>query len=269
GKYGGIATVCAALVVFVLVNVAIFGGLRRSTPASEIPEMETPQETGGEDATLVAQEPTGEEAAGEEPTTAEDTMAEGEEPTTAEDITNVGEETADAPDTVDEALREKLQNVLGTAEYASVYDIPAETQKELFSLLTDYLPIKEEDVFMSAGMMIRWQSEHTGIDMACDNKTAAIYMVMDGTILETGWKDTRGLSVLIDNGSGVTTEYSYLSEITCSVGDVLKAGAQVGCMGSTGDSTGPHLHWQMTLDGDYVNPLCFAAEHLELFHRDQ
>lgn len=251
GRAGGIATVCAALVVFVLVNAAIFGGMKRGTgtSASDIPENETMESINPEEITDAdAEQPTGEE------------VADAEQPT---------EESEELEPKVDEALQEELENILAQIESVSVLEIPEEAQTRLFELLADYLPLKNTDanVSMTSGMTIRWQSKHNGIDMTSDDDVPVVYMVMDGTILESGWDSGKGLRLVIDNGNGIVTEYHHLKEIFVSAGDVLSAGAPVAVMGSTGDSTGPHLHWEMTVDGELVNPLCYVAEHLELFYR--
>lgn len=261
GKYGGIATVCAALIVFVLVNAAIFGGMKKGSPASDIPESETtesmsPEEPNVENAAIVA---------GEELTTAEETPT-GENVTAAVDESTEKDITEEPELKAAEGLQIELENILAQTESLSPLDVPGETQKRLFELLADYLPLK--NATLTSGTGVRWGSEHVGIDMTTDDAEPVIYAVMDGTVLEYGWASMKGLCLVIDNGNGVITEYCNLSESLVSAGDVLSAGTPVAVMGSTGMSTGPHLHWQMTVNGELVNPLCYAAEHLELFHRD-
>lgn len=261
GKYGGIATVCAALIVFVLVNAAIFGGMKKGSPASDIPESETtesmsPEEPNVENAAIVA---------GEELTTAEETPT-GENVTAAVDESTEKDITEEPELKAAEGLQIELENILAQTESLSPLDVPGETQKRLFELLADYLPVK--NAVMTANMAVRGQNmyEHSGIDMKSDDTT--VYTVMNGTVLDYGFTAAKGNYLVIDNGNGVMTEYYHLKENFVSAGDVLSAGTPVAVMGSTGMSTGPHLHWQMTVNGELVNPLCYAAEHLELFHRD-
>jgi lysostaphin len=63
-----------------------------------------------------------------------------------------------------------------------------------------------------------------------------------------------GNVVIVHHGEGVTTSYNHLSEISVSVGDVVEKGDRLGAVGSTGQSTGPHLHWGLVVAGIPVNP---------------
>jgi murein DD-endopeptidase MepM/ murein hydrolase activator NlpD len=79
-----------------------------------------------------------------------------------------------------------------------------------------------------------------------------------GTVIEAGWNNTGfGNMILIDHGNGFVTRYGHLSKISVRVGSVVKQGQQIGLMGNTGNSTGPHLHFEVTYGGVARNPFSY------------
>ncbi len=85
-----------------------------------------------------------------------------------------------------------------------------------------------------------------------------IYATADGTVLRAGWNSGGyGNLVEIDHGRGIETRYGHLSAILVHAGDHVTRGQQVGRMGSTGRSTGNHLHYEVRIDGRAVNPIPF------------
>jgi murein DD-endopeptidase MepM/ murein hydrolase activator NlpD len=98
---------------------------------------------------------------------------------------------------------------------------------------------------------------HPGIDLAGPYGTP-IYATADGTVIAAGWNSGGyGNLVEIDHGRGISTRYGHMSAILVHVGDHITRGQQVGRMGSTGRSTGNHLHYEVRIDGHAVNPLPF------------
>src|SRR3954449_2561338 len=98
---------------------------------------------------------------------------------------------------------------------------------------------------------------HPGIDLAGTYGTP-IYATADGTVLRSGWNSGGyGNLVEIDHGRGITTRFGHLSAILVREGDHITRGQQVGRMGSTGRSTGNHLHYEVRIDGRAVNPIPF------------
>jgi len=98
---------------------------------------------------------------------------------------------------------------------------------------------------------------HPGIDLAGSYGTP-IYATADGTVLRAGWNSGGyGNLVEIDHGRGITTRYGHMSAILVSPGQHIVRGQQVGRMGSTGRSTGNHLHYEVRIDGKAVNPIPF------------
>jgi murein DD-endopeptidase MepM/ murein hydrolase activator NlpD len=94
---------------------------------------------------------------------------------------------------------------------------------------------------------------HTGTDFRGDTGEA-IRVTAAGTVVSAGWSGGYGRMVEVDHGNGLSTRYGHLSEIDVKVGDKLKIGQSVGRFGSTGRSTGPHLHYETRIDGEAVDP---------------
>jgi murein DD-endopeptidase MepM/ murein hydrolase activator NlpD len=96
------------------------------------------------------------------------------------------------------------------------------------------------------------------VDIA--NSSAPDVLAADsGTIMTSGWPDGNGYGnrILIDHGNGYTTLYAHLSKIYVSAGQTVRRGDPVGKMGSTGRSTGTHLHFEVHQSGVSKNPLDF------------
>ncbi|WP_233606563.1 M23 family metallopeptidase [Micromonospora sp. Llam0] len=95
----------------------------------------------------------------------------------------------------------------------------------------------------------RWGVLHAGIDLALPAGTPVL-AAGAGTVQVAGWAYTGyGISVVIDHGGGVLTHYAHLSATSVSVGDRVAPGDTIGAEGSTGDSTGPHLHFEVHVGG--------------------
>ena len=86
----------------------------------------------------------------------------------------------------------------------------------------------------------------------------------NGKVVSSGWAGGYGRMVEIDHGNGLSTRYGHLSEINVKVGDVIKIGQVIGAVGSTGRSTGPHLHYETRIDGDAVDPQKFLRAGVRL-----
>ncbi|WP_143162990.1 M23 family metallopeptidase, partial [Couchioplanes caeruleus] len=99
----------------------------------------------------------------------------------------------------------------------------------------------------------RWGRLHAGLDLAAPTGTP-IRAVGKGVVVSAGPAEGYGNAVLIDHGNGYLTHYGHLSVITATVGQRVEAGDQIGGEGSTGHSTGPHLHFEVH-EGSYQNPI--------------
>ena len=104
----------------------------------------------------------------------------------------------------------------------------------------------------------RWGGSdwHPGIDIAADSGTP-IYATADGVVTASGWNGGYGRQVTVDHGYGITTSYAHNSENVVSVGQRVKKGQLVAYMGSSGFSTGPHVHYEVKVNGTAVNPASF------------
>jgi len=94
---------------------------------------------------------------------------------------------------------------------------------------------------------------HTGIDIACSYGTP-IRAAGSGTVVFSGWRRAYGLTVIIDHGNGIATLYAHCSRVYVSEGEKVEAGQVIAEVGSTGLSTGPHLHFEVRRYGTPINP---------------
>lgn len=104
----------------------------------------------------------------------------------------------------------------------------------------------------------RWGGSdwHPGIDIASNTGTP-ILATADGVVTSSGWNGGYGRQVTINHGYGISTLYAHNSENVVSVGQKVKKGQLIAYMGSTGFSTGPHVHYEVRVNGNAVNPAGF------------
>ena len=107
---------------------------------------------------------------------------------------------------------------------------------------------------ISSGFGERWGSTHRGIDIPCPEGSDVIAS-NSGTVVYVGWYSTGGNAVLVDCGEGVTNYYYHLSGFNVSPGAYVTAGDIIAFSGNTGNSTGPHLHFGVSINGEYVDPM--------------
>lgn len=100
----------------------------------------------------------------------------------------------------------------------------------------------------------RWGSFHSGIDIAAPAGTPVL-AADSGMVSYRGWNGGYGRLVLIDHGNGIVTAYAHLYDYAVSVGDRVEKGQVIGYVGSSGNSTGPHLHFEVRVNGVAKNPL--------------
>ena len=108
----------------------------------------------------------------------------------------------------------------------------------------------EVDAFGNAG--------HRGTDIPAPEGTP-ILAAHSGTVLVSGWNDSYGNQVLLDNGAGLSTRYAHMTQTAVPAGEAVTAGQVIGYVGSTGDSTGNHLHFEVMQGGVRVDPLSLVC----------
>ena len=97
------------------------------------------------------------------------------------------------------------------------------------------------------------KSTHTGLDISAVQGTA-IKVIADGTVTAASYNGSYGNLVKVDHGNGVETWYAHTSKMYVKKGDTVKAGDVIAAVGSTGNSTGPHLHLEIRVNGEHVDP---------------
>ncbi|MHB9143992.1 MAG: peptidoglycan DD-metalloendopeptidase family protein [Symbiobacteriia bacterium] len=103
---------------------------------------------------------------------------------------------------------------------------------------------------------LRWGRFHEGIDIGVGSGTS-VHAARGGRVTLAGWDGGYGKAVIINHGNGLSTLYGHLSKIDVSVGAQVDQGTVIGLSGSTGESTGPHLHFEVRVGGIQKNPLSF------------
>jgi len=132
-----------------------------------------------------------------------------------------------------------LNNSLGPASLPSMAPLAASTLTSDFGLRPHPL-------------LGGWR-EHFGLDLAARSGTP-IVATSDGTVSRANWQGGYGLSVALDHGGGVQTRYGHMSGLKVNQGQHVRRGDVIGYVGSTGLSTGPHLHYEIRINGRAVDP---------------
>ncbi|KGR79858.1 M23 family metallopeptidase [Ureibacillus manganicus] len=110
--------------------------------------------------------------------------------------------------------------------------------------------------YISSSMGSRWGSYHRGIDIAGPSNYN-IKASDNGVVTAAGWDGSYGYRIIINHNNGYKTIYAHLSKINVKVGQIVPKGSVIGIMGSTGNSTGTHLHFEIHKNGSVVNPLSY------------
>nr|WP_188645804.1 M23 family metallopeptidase [Tsuneonella deserti] len=100
---------------------------------------------------------------------------------------------------------------------------------------------------------------HKGIDLAAPVGTP-VYATADGKVERADWFSSYGLYVAIEHGSDLETRYAHMSRLAVAAGQHVNKGDIIGYVGTTGRSTGPHLHYEVRVSGEAVNPIPYMAE---------
>ncbi|HSG14042.1 MAG TPA: peptidoglycan DD-metalloendopeptidase family protein [Gaiellaceae bacterium] len=107
-----------------------------------------------------------------------------------------------------------------------------------------------------SGFGMRWGRMHEGIDITAASGTP-IWAAAAGTVIHAGWLGGYGNLVVVDHGGGLATAYAHASSILVGVGQSVVQGQTIALVGSTGNSSGPHLHFEVRVNGSAVDPLAY------------
>jgi murein DD-endopeptidase MepM/ murein hydrolase activator NlpD len=107
---------------------------------------------------------------------------------------------------------------------------------------------------LTSGFGWRWGRMHEGVDLAVANGTPVV-AAASGTVIVAGWMGGYGNLVVVDHGGGIATAYGHNTTVTVSVGQHVAQGQLISYSGSTGHSTGPHVHFEVRINGSPVDPM--------------
>ena len=192
---------------------------------------------------------------GAPPAAADETVQEGMvAPTGGEQHTPTTADLSEALEMIEERLSTRRSSV----------DLLAETMRREFpgaaSYASDSAPHTTPSIWPAAGYVsspygLRFNGTefHQGIDIAAD-MGAPIVATADGVVTAAGWNGGYGNMVDVDHGGGIVTRYGHASALAVTVGQQVRRGEVIAYVGSTGRSTGPHVHYEVRVDGQPVNP---------------
>ncbi|MHA6344165.1 DUF5930 domain-containing protein [Roseivivax sp. CAU 1761] len=150
----------------------------------------------------------------------------------------------------------RANGILSEMDKLNLYRIAA--QKAPFAS-----PLKDAFRFTS-GFGKRWGRLHAGTDFAAPHGTP-IYATADGVVTHAGWQSGYGKLVKIKHEFGIETRYAHNSKINVTVGQRVSRGQQIAAMGNTGRSTGTHLHYEIRVGGEPVNPMTYIKAANDVF----
>ena len=193
------------------------------------------------------------------------------ESTNASDLTIVEKyetelpELNDTDEAVDELYQEKKvtktkTTTSRTVKYASTGSSKFSTSREITSKKVDLgISItKPVSGILTSRYGYRWGRTHTGIDIGASTGTS-IKAASPGTVTFAGWKGSLGNLIVITHGNGVQTYYGHCSKLIATAGQKVSTGDVIAKVGSTGRSTGSHLHFEIRVNGSALNPLSYVG----------
>jgi murein DD-endopeptidase MepM/ murein hydrolase activator NlpD len=152
--------------------------------------------------------------------------------------------------------------------------LPSSLQKQVFNAVSfkqelpvvSLPPLPLDYDYISSPFGHRWGRQHQGIDFAA-GVGEPIYATSAGTVIYSGWESGYGKSIVLDHGNGIQTRYAHCSRLLLKKGAPVLKGAKIALVGSTGHSTGPHLHFEIIVDGVRKNPAWyFSFDHHQTSH---
>ena len=154
---------------------------------------------------------------------------------------------------VEEIYTSDLENIESIDMQVAKTNLDTEIISNCDSVISGIILSKPVTGTISSRFGTRWGRSHTGIDISAPTGTP-IYSCSKGTVEYTGWYYGYGNLVIVDHGNGIKTYYGHCSKICTSVGEEVTKDTVIALVGSTGNSTGPHLHLEIRKDGVVQNP---------------
>lgn len=155
---------------------------------------------------------------------------------------------------------ERAAPTVGTGELVTAYSSPI-AQRAIS--VPSRMPLEGATLTSGFGMrthpVLGGRRQHQGIDLAAPSGTP-VYATADGVISRADWFSSYGLFISVEHGASMQTRYGHLSRLAVAAGDNVKKGDLIGYVGSTGRSTGPHLHYEVRVEGLAVNPIPYMVE---------
>lgn len=155
--------------------------------------------------------------------------------------------------------------VIQDAEVENLFEDSAAGDKSLTNTDIQNDDTDTDDEFLNPTLGVltsnfgtRWGRLHSGIDIGAD-EGEAICAAKSGRVIFSGTADGYGNYIKIDHGGGLETAYGHCSVLAANVGDEVERGQTIAYVGSTGNSTGPHLHFEVKIDGEFKNPLDYVV----------
>lgn len=156
-------------------------------------------------------------------------------------------------------LYEKKPVVVATTRYPNMNSSGFSTSRSTTSAKKLGISfIKPTSGVVTSRFGARWGRTHTGIDVGAPTGTS-IKAAAGGTVIFSGWKGTLGKLVVVSHGNGVQTYYAHCSSLLVSSGQTVSAGQLIAKVGNTGRSTGPHLHFEIRVNGSAINPQSYIG----------
>ena len=150
----------------------------------------------------------------------------------------------------------RANDIMNSLDRLNLYRIAA--QKAPFAI-----PVRDSFRYTS-GFGKRWGRMHKGTDFAAPHGTP-IYSTGDGVVIHAGWQSGYGKLVKTQHEFGIETRYAHMSKIRVKVGQRVSRGTRIGDMGNTGRSTGTHLHYEVRVGGQAVNPMIYIKAANDVF----
>ena len=192
-----------------------------------------------------------------------------EAPPASKPVVGQGGAFVPAPPGADELQREidRLSREVDVrADELAVLETRFLEQRVKERLLPTTLPVKEAFLGSPFGHrsdpILGQRAMHEGIDFNAETGTPVV-AAADGVVLSAGWQSDFGNLIEVDHGDGLTTRYAHLSRMNAKSGSLVKRGERIGAVGSTGRSTGSHLHFEVRMLGVAQNPAHFLKQGQE------